>query len=149
MNGYFSEGRFLESEVPVDTKITTIGDLLPSDDAPSSKASQEEKAGSSSQTGDSTMLEGWQMSWEQGMYVPNISWLKSDGPYGIFESARSYTTAKGTIGTRQIFKKRMEFSPPPLTTTMAGTLPPMLSFFTTPAFFFETCWGYGCEDTMP
>ncbi|XP_072030815.1 uncharacterized protein, partial [Amphiura filiformis] len=111
--------------------------LAAADDAPSSNASQEEQAGSSSQTGDSTVLEGWQMSWEQGMYAPNISWLKSDGPYGILESARSYTTAKGTIGTRQIFKKRMEFSPPPLTTTMGGTLPPMLSFFTTPALFWR------------
>ena len=71
------------------------------------------------------------------MYALNISWLKSDGPYGIFESARLYTTAEGTIGTRQIFKKRMEFSPPPHTTTMGGTLPPMLSFFTTPAFFWR------------
>ena len=100
MNGYFSERTLLQSKVPVATKITTIGDLLPSDNAPSSKASQEEQAGSLSQTGDSTVLEGWQMSWEQGMYAPNISWLKSDGPYGIFESARPYTTAKGTISTK-------------------------------------------------
>ena len=137
MNGYFSERTLLQSKVPVATKITTIGDLLPSDNAPSSKASQEEQAGSLSQTGDSTVLEGWQMSWEQGMYAPNISWLKSDGPYGIFESARPYTTAKGTISTRQLFKKRMEFSPPPLTTAMGGTLPQMLSFFSTPALFWR------------
>jgi hypothetical protein len=122
----------------VATQITTVGKLLPSEDAPSSTALEDQPASSSqSQVEDSAVLEGWQLTWDKGMYAPNVCWLKSDGPYGIFEPARTYTTAKGTINTRQLFKKKMEFSPPPLTTTMRGLLPPMLSFFTTPVLFWR------------
>ena len=120
------------------TQITTVGKLLPSEDASSSTVQDDQPASSSqSQLDDSAVLGGWQLLWDQGMYAPNVSWLKSDGPYGIFEAARRYTTAKGTTMTRQLFKKRMEFNPPPLTTTIRGLLPTMLSFFTTPVLFWR------------
>lgn len=130
----FSESTIHDSEHPVATKITTVGQLLlPLESAPSPPPFEDKPTSSS----DATVLEGWQLSWDQGMYPPNVCWLKSDGPHGIFQPTQEYTTAKGIIGTRQLFKKRMDFSPPPLTTTVAGLLPPMLSFFTTPVFFWR------------
>ncbi|XP_022097062.1 uncharacterized protein LOC110982732, partial [Acanthaster planci] len=143
-----------DSEVAVSTQITTVGKLLPStltsDDEPStSQSALEERPVSPdlhvpATSGDeSVLLEGWQKFWDepppqvQGMYSPNILWLKTDGPYGIFETPRTYTTANGEQAMRKVFKNKMDFNPPPLPTRVQGSLPSMLSFFTTPVFFWR------------
>ena len=55
------------------------------------------------------VTEGWQKSWEEppGMYAPNVPWLKSDRPHGIFQASKT---------KRKTFKAKMEFNPPPLLT---------------------------------
>ena len=61
----------------------------------------------------------------QGIYPPNIPWLKTDGPYGLFEDQQKYKTAKGKIRARQLLKPKIEFTPPPLPTSIEGSLPPI------------------------
>ena len=82
------------------------------------------------------------------MYAPNLKWLKSDGPYGIFELARKYIT-QGESATRTIFKNKMEFHPPPLTNSLKETLPSMMSFFTTPVYFWRPVVVIGTKIKCP
>ncbi|XP_041482795.1 uncharacterized protein LOC121429695 [Lytechinus variegatus] len=108
------------SELGVKAHLTTAGDLL--------KVSQHSQE-SSSNPG----LEGWQKSWEepppntQPMFKPNIHWLKNDLVYGLYTKQ----------GSKKVLKPIMNFSPPPLISQIQGALPPMLSFFTTTAFFWR------------
>ena len=146
---WLSEDVLQDSEVAVSTQITTVGKLLPltSDDKPSTSRSASEDRPASpdphAPDDESVLLEGWQKFWDeppakaQGMYPPNIPWLKTDGPYGIFDSSRTYTTAGGERARRRVFKNKMDFNPPPLPTRVQGSLPAMSSFFTTPVFFWR------------
>ncbi|XP_041953175.1 uncharacterized protein LOC121713009 [Alosa sapidissima] len=133
-----------ESQVPVSTHITTVGQLTPA-----AAASQEEPAVPPSQEQPSVStgihLEGWQRYWEEppasaqalGIALPNIKWMKCNEEYGLFERASRYNNAKGDIVERKLLKEKMEFHPPPLPVSVKGAVPSMLSFFTTPAFFWR------------
>ncbi|XP_066285538.1 uncharacterized protein [Branchiostoma lanceolatum] len=72
-----------------------------------------------------------------GVSAPNIKWLKDNETYGLFEPASTYRNAKGETVERKQLKKKMEFHPPPLPTSVKGAVPNMLAFFTTPAFFWR------------
>ena len=92
----------------------------------------------------SIVLEGWQKFWDDpppgqvhGIAAPNIKWLKENEEYGLFDPAKPYKNAKGEIVQRKIFRKKMEFTPPPIPTTIQGSVPNMLTFFTTPVFFWR------------
>ena len=129
-----------DSKVEVSTQITSIGKHQPSPATtsaygPSSLKSQDRPSTSAASSAEcSTVQKGWQKFWDepppqvQGMYPPNVPWLKNSGPHGIFERATA---------SRHIFKKKMVFNPPPLPTLVRGSLPSMLSFFTTPVFFWR------------
>ena len=113
---FFLETLVTSSELGVKTHMTTARDLL-----------------ESSQHIPDPRLEGWQKSWEDPpadtlpMYEPNIHWLKNDPVFGLYVKD----------GSRKVLKPTMAFNPPPLCSRVHGTLPPMLSFFTTPTFFWR------------
>ena len=110
----FSENVVQESQVLVNTSVTSVDRLI--SEMPSATE---------------TFHEGWQKAWDN-MYLPNLKWLKSDGPHGIFEEPQRYVSGKGT---RTVLKNKMEFHPPPLPTSLKGTLPSMSLFFSTHIFF--------------
>ena len=154
----FSEDVLINSGVGVSTQITSVGKLLPSstatlpsEDRPSTSSADR----SLSSVDDSTLQEGWQKFWDeppaqvQGIPPSNVRWLKTDGPYGIFESAKMYTTAKGEFGTRQIFKKKMEFNPPPLPTSVKRVLAIYAVFLHHSCPLLETSWSDGDQDEVP
>ena len=117
-----------DSQVPVDTSLTSVDQLIPDPDVPPTSASSHD---------DADVVEGWQKSWDE-MYVPNLKWLKSDGPYGIFEEPQRYVSTKGHVSTRTILKNKMYFHPPPVPLTLKGSLlPSMHSFFVTPVLFWR------------
>ncbi|XP_073715797.1 uncharacterized protein [Misgurnus anguillicaudatus] len=131
-----------ESEASVSTQLTTWGDLASSvcqDDRPGPSSLRE-----TSEPG-GVVLEGWQKFWEQppestkalGIAPANIKWLKTNETYGLFERASKYKNVRGEIAERKIFKEKMEFHPPPPPMAVKGAVPNMLSFFTTPAFFWR------------
>ncbi|XP_059183512.1 uncharacterized protein LOC131962582 [Centropristis striata] len=131
-----------ESEASVSTQLTTWGDLA-------SSVCQDDRPGPSSlrQTSEpgGVVLEGWQKFWEQppesaqalGIAPANIKWLKTNETYGLFERASRYKNVRGEISERKLFKEKMEFHPPPPPMAVKGAVPNMLSFFTTPAFFWR------------
>ncbi|XP_078598011.1 LOW QUALITY PROTEIN: uncharacterized protein LOC144874060 [Branchiostoma floridae x Branchiostoma japonicum] len=133
-----------ESVVAVSTQLTTWGELKPGEDGPSTSQA---RPSSPTEAIDSrgVVLEGWQTYWDKppasaqalGMAEPNIKWLKHDETYGLFEPSSTYTNAKGETVERKLLKKKMEFHPPPLPTSMKGAVPNMLSFFATRAFFWR------------
>ncbi|CAH1266842.1 Hypp3588 [Branchiostoma lanceolatum] len=138
-----AESSLDHSELPVNTQVTTWGQITPagiqdSDNRPSTSSVSESAS-------DSIQLEGWQEFWDQplasaqalGMSAPNIKWLKDNETYGLFEPASTYRNAKGETVERKQLKKKMEFHPPPLPTSVKGAVPNMLAFFTTPAFFWR------------
>ena len=94
-------------------------------------------------------MEGWQKAWDDNMYAPNLKCLKSDGPYGISELAKKYITTEGESATRTIFKNKMEFHPPPLTNSLKETLPSMMTFFTTPVYFWRPVVVMGTKIKCP
>ena len=124
---FFSEEVLQESEVVgLSTQLTTVGSLLPEDIPSTSTAPVDD------QPLDQPLTEGWQKTWEgpAGIFAPNIPWLKSGGLHSIFQSTKSKTGKK-------IFKARIDFQLHPLPTSIRGSLPSMLSFFTTPIFFWR------------
>ncbi|XP_057685677.1 uncharacterized protein LOC130911989 [Corythoichthys intestinalis] len=128
-----------ESEVAVSSHITTVGELTPSTSQPAAPSRQAPCAPAD------ILLEGWQKYWEQppkssqalGIAPANIKWLKSDGTYGLYEKASKYKNVRGEMVERKLLKEKMEFHPPPRPLSIKGTLPNMLSFFTTPTFFWR------------
>lgn len=128
----FLEQILQESEVAVTTEVTTWGSLQPlpvplkQEDIPSTSTASTFQL----PVDEPIVTEGWQKTWEEppGMYAPNVPWLKSDSPHGIFHASKT---------KRKTFKAKMEFNPPPLPTTIRGSLPSMFSFFTTPVFFWR------------
>lgn len=130
------------SEASVSTQLTTWGDLASSvcqDDRPGPSSHRE-----TSEPG-GVVLEGWQKFWEQppesaqalGIAPANIKWLKTNETYGLFERASKYKNVRGEMAERKLFKEKMEFHPPPPPMAVKGAVPNMLSFFTTPAFFWR------------
>ncbi|KAK7912719.1 hypothetical protein WMY93_012930 [Mugilogobius chulae] len=91
------------------------------------------------------LLEGWQKYWEQpppsaqahGIVPPNIKWLKHDETHGLFDSPSKYKNVKGETVERRLLKDKMDFFPPQIPTSIKGGVPNMMSFFTTPAFFWR------------
>lgn len=147
MRIHFCVLSFLESvldvsEPSVNTHLTTWGDLA-------SSVCQDDRPGPSSCRDASepgvVVLEGWQKFWEQpsesahafGMAPANIKWLKTSDTHGLFERVSKYKNARGEIAERRLLKEQMEFHPPPLPMAVKGAVPNMLSFFTTPAFFWR------------
>ena len=90
---------------------------------------------------DSTILEGWHKEWEvvttHGNILPNLGWMKNNLEYGLFMPAKLFKNKHGETGSRKVLKDRMEFNPPPLPSTMSGSIPKMLAFFTTPVLFWR------------
>ena len=137
-----SESVLDESEPSVSTHLTTWGNLA-------SSVCQDDRTGPSSlrETSEpgAVVLEGWQKFWEQpsesaqatGMSPANIKWLKNNEIYGLFERAAKYKNSRGEVAERKVFKEKMEFHPPPPPMAVKGAVPNMLSFFTTPAFFWR------------
>ena len=127
------------------TQITTVDKLVPaaSTSTLTSPSSPSHLTISTTADDDSVVQEGWQKGWDKppaqgnGMYPPNIPWLKTDGQFGIFETAKPFKNAKGEMAMRRVVKGKMEFNPPPLPTAIKGSLPRMASFFTTPVFFWR------------
>ena len=119
------------SEPAVSTQITTVGKLL----TPTPMKSVDDQG--------EFVLDGWQKFWDEpppqvhGIMAPNVKWLKRDGEFGIYKPAKPYRNNKGEIAYRKVFKDKMEFNPPPIPTTLKCSLPNMLSFFTTPVFFWR------------
>ena len=117
---FFLDTLVTSSELGVKTHMTTARDLL-------------EVSQRIPETSTDPGLEGWQKSWEEPppntlpMYEPNIHWLKNDMVFGLYTKE----------GSRKVFKPMMTFNPPPLFSRIQATLPPMLAFFTTPAFFWR------------
>ncbi len=137
-----SESVLDRSEASVNTQLTTWGDLASSvcqDDRPGPSSLRE-----TSEPG-GVVLEGWQKFWEQppestqalGIAPANIKWLKTNETYGLFERASRYKNVRGEMVERKLFKEKMEFHPPPPPMAVKGAVPNMLSFFTTPAFFWR------------
>lgn len=137
-----SESVLDRSKPSVSTQLTTWGDLASSvcqDDRPGPSSLRE-----TSEPG-GVVLEGWQKFWEQppesaqalGIAPPNIKWLKTNETYGLFERASKYKNVRGEMAERKLFKEKMEFHPPPPPLAVKGAVPNMLSFFTTPAFFWR------------
>ncbi len=137
-----SESVLDRSEASVNTQLTTWGDLASSvcqDDRPGPSSLRE-----TSEPG-GVVLEGWQKFWEQppesaqalGIAPANIKWLKTNETYGLFERASRYKNVRGEMAERKLFKEKMEFHPPPPPMAVKGAVPNMLSFFTTPAFFWR------------
>lgn len=129
-------------DVQVDTSLMTLGKLL--SQVPSTSTTPD-PAPIAPESAD--IIEGWQKSWDE-MYPPNRQWLKSDGPHGIFEPPHRFVSAK-RAGKRSILKDELEFHPPPLPTTLKGTLPNMLAFFATPVFFWRPVGVLGVKIRCP
>ncbi|XP_032405903.1 uncharacterized protein LOC116710776 [Xiphophorus hellerii] len=56
---------------------------------------------------------------------------------GLFDRTSSYKNIRGEVVERKLLKNKMEFHPPPPPTSVKGGLPSMMSFFTTPVFFWR------------
>ena len=91
-----------------------------------------------------TVLEGWQKYWEEppstntsGLPPANIKWLKGSEQHCLFSVAKPYRSPLGEVVLRKTLKNQMEFHPPPLPCVIGAGLPSMLSFFTTPVFFWR------------
>ena len=127
-------------------QLTTWGDLTSSvcqdsDNRPGPSSLRETSASESG----GVLLEGWQKFWEQppesaqalGIAPANIKWLKNSETYGLFDRASRYKNTRGETVERKLLKEKMEFHPPPPPMAVKGAVPNMLSFFTTPAFFWR------------
>ncbi|KAH3804378.1 hypothetical protein DPMN_132663 [Dreissena polymorpha] len=58
--------------------------------------------------------------------------------HGLFNPFQQHKTTDGSLVERKTFKEViMWFNPPPIPTTMMGSIPHMNSFFTTPVFFWR------------
>ena len=94
----FLDDLLQDSELVIWKQLTTMDKLLSSSMLPSEKSLVKLEGG------------GGQKFWDeppmntQGIYPPNIPWLKTDGPYGLFEDQKKYKTAKGEIRARQLLK---------------------------------------------
>lgn len=76
----FSENLVKESQVLVNTSVASVDRLI--SEVPSATESFCDAA---------DVIEGWQKAWDNMyMYLPNLKWLKSDGPHGIFEEPQRY-----------------------------------------------------------
>lgn len=144
----FPEKVLVESDVAVQTNVTTVGKLVPSSDR---KAA--EPLPSTSEEGATTVLEGWHKSWEDprdhGIVTPNIKWMKENVQCGLFHPAKPYKNNRGEIVNRKILKDRMEFHPPPLPTSLMGSIPNMMAFFTTHVFFWRPVGVMKAKITCP
>eukprot|EP00057_Strongylocentrotus_purpuratus_P015139 XP_011669613.1 PREDICTED: uncharacterized protein LOC105440781 [Strongylocentrotus purpuratus] len=129
-----AENVLQEAQVLVDTSVTSVDRLL--SEVPSATESFRDAA---------DVIEGWQKAWDN-MYLPNLKWLKSDGPHGIFEEPQRNVSGKGT---RTVLKNKMEFHPPPLPTSLKGTLPSMPLFFSTHVFFWRPVGVMGTKILCP
>ncbi|KAH3739163.1 hypothetical protein DPMN_045810 [Dreissena polymorpha] len=133
---HFPEKVLVESDVAVKTKVTTVGKLVPSSDR---KAA--DPLASTSGEDATTVLEGWHKSWgdphESAMVMPNIKWMKENLEFGLFHLAKPYKNNCVEVVPRKILRDRMEIHQPPLPTSMMGSVPNMMAFFTTRVFFWR------------
>jgi len=124
----------------VTTKLTTWGEL-----ATVTPSTSDAKESTSSPVAEGeAVLEGWQRHWEEPAFtntcsIPpaNNKWLKDSEEEGLFSVAKPYRSSSGEVVLRTTLKNQMEFHPPPLPCVIGAGLPSMLSFFTTPVFFWR------------
>jgi len=89
-------------------------------------------------------MKSWQMYWEEppstktsGLPPANIKWLKDSEEHRLFSVAKSYRSSSGEVVLQKTQKNQTEFHPPLLPCVIAADLISMLSFFTTPVFFWR------------
>lgn len=142
---FITEKVLHKAAVPVQTTLTQVGKIAPT------KSSEKDVAQLSKD--EDVVLEGWQKSWESttshGSIASNIKWLKESQEHGLYHPVKQYKTRAGDYIERKVFKDCMKFNPPPVPTTMMGTIPNMHAFFTTPVFFLATRWCDACQNYMP
>ena len=134
-----------QSEVPVTTQLTTWDKLVPAQSREAMEGASASLLSSQSSMSECVILEGWQKYWDNpplssqslGIAPQNIRWLKENDQYGLFKSAKEHCNARGEKVLRKLLKDQMEFSPPPIPTCIKGVIPNVLSFFTTPVFFWR------------
>ena len=114
------------SSLPVESRLTSLEELLGKPQPSASQAAPSQAAPSvSTSTSDSSV--GWQKAWDKSIPAADVRWLKLNQGFGRF----------GYKSGKKVFKQRMLFHPPPLPSTMKDKLPGPSSFFTCPLFFWR------------
>ena len=136
---FIPEQELSTSRVHVKTRMTTVGHLIKSStpDATAKPPSPTPQVDAS----EPIIYEGWHKHWEvesaHGNITPNLKWMHGSLEHGLFHPGKAMKNKDGVVVERKVLKDRMVFNPPPLPVSMMGSVPSMLSFFTTPVFFWR------------